>query len=95
MSSFQGPLVGEGDSGFSTFSCSLCSLRSWAFSNHPSFWAPEVFISSKLHTVRFRQGEKHILFGKTGKEGHDLGKERPQKADMVLRQLRVRERSRK
>lgn len=61
----------------------------------PSFlWGSRgFFISSKLHTVRVRQGEKHTFLGNAGKDGHHLGKE-SQKTDMVLRQLRIRKEDR-
>lgn len=58
------------------------------------FGLQRFFISSKLHTVRVRQGEKRTFLGNAGEDGHHLGKERQQKTDMVLRQLRIRKEDR-
>lgn len=45
--------------------------------------------------LRFRKGENYtspfFLFWKAGKESCDLGKERKQKTDTILRQIRFRE----
>lgn len=62
----------------------------------PLFCASEVFIPGKLHHVKIPEGrELHFsfffFFWKAGKESCDLGKERKQKTDTILRQIRFRE----